>query len=143
MAKNGSGKLAAAFEDLFYIMGVENEEKLAKIMPTTVEEAVELANNIQRSGWFKPQDIGFGGVFTITSALIDLRENDKHHWEMACAIINNLPRTFKEEHTPEDGCESAAEIYKNILLNMEAVRDRREVKLPKGLEIGHRVFERC
>lgn len=141
MNPTSSAKSSDHYSDLLLAMGIDSEDLLIEVMPTTIEDAQLLGAFIQEQSWFDPQHIGLGGVFQITAPLLDMREEDDPNWELACAMIDAMPTEWEHEEDEDHG-RSSAEIYDNIYLNMHGIRHRTEERCPRGLatESGYRIF---
>ena len=127
------------FEEFFSTLGVEHKA-LSSVIPTTVQEAIQLGSTIHEQSWFDPNQIQLGGVFQITSVMIDMRDKDDPHWPLVCALTEHMPPTLKSAGNHPGDDPDPNEIYNNILLNMQVVRQREEDRSPEGIKKGHRIL---
>lgn len=128
------------FEDFFYTLGA-NHEVISSVMPRSIEEAIHLGSTIQEQPWFDPNQIQLGGIFQITSVMLEMRDNDDPHWPLVCAVTQHMPPHYKYagNHSSDDP-DSASSVYANIKLNVDVVRNREEDHSPAGREKGHRIL---
>ncbi|OGY94706.1 MAG: hypothetical protein A2406_02690 [Candidatus Komeilibacteria bacterium RIFOXYC1_FULL_37_11] len=124
------------FEEFFSTLGADHEVSSSV---TTVEEAIQLGSTIHEQPWFDPNRIQLGGIFQVTSVMIDMRDKDDPHWPLVHAFTENMPPAG--DHSGDDP-DSAPSVYANIKLNVDVVRNCEEDRSPAGIEKGHRILFR-
>lgn len=134
--KNPAAKTTDHWFDFFAFLGVPLGDMIV-VMPDDEESAFLLGTTILDQPWFDPKEIGRGGIFGVTDALRDLRneqgqnpESDRR-WSYACIMI---------EAMPEPQVVDSNDNYTRILFNLQAIKDNTELSGREGLKVGYHVW---